>query len=126
MPRLTEKAKIDYPYINATGSLLYLVVCTCPDMFYGTMQLAKFNSNPGEKHVRASKMMLRYLAGTLDDGLHFSKDVRFDGKIIIEAYVDSDWAGDPDTRRSTYLWIYNTCERMSCKLEVKDNENYGS
>ena len=106
-----EKEKIKYPYINATGSLLYLVVCTRPDMFYGTMQLAKFNANPGEKHVKASKMMLRYLAGTLDDGLHFSKDARFEGNIIIEAYVDSDWAGDPDTRRSTcgYIVHVNGC-----------------
>lgn len=106
-----EKSKIDYPYINATGSLLYLVVCTRPDMFYGTMQLAKFNSNPGEKHVKASKMMLRYLAGTLDDGLKFSKDPNFNGKFKIEAYVDSDWAGDPDTRRSTcgYIIHVNGC-----------------
>ena len=100
-----EKNKIDYPYINATGSLLYLVVCTRPDMFYGTMQLAKFNSNPGEKHVKASKMMLRYLAGTLDDGIKFSKDPSFNGSFKIEAYVDSDWGGDPDTRRSTCGYI---------------------
>ena len=106
-----EKSKIDYPYINATGSLLYLVVCTRPDMFYGTMQLAKFNSNPGEKHVKASKMMLRYLAGTLDEGIKFTKDPEFKGEFKIEAYVDSDWAGDPDTRRSTcgYIIHVNGC-----------------
>ena len=39
--------KPDYPYINVTGSLLYAAICTRPDIFYGTMQLARFNSNPG-------------------------------------------------------------------------------
>ena len=100
-----EKKKIDYPYINATGSILYSAICTRPDIFYATMQLAKFNSNPGEKHVEASKMLLRYLGGTQDEGIVFRKDPNFDGKLRIKAYVDSDWGGDPDTRRSTIGFI---------------------
>ena len=100
-----ERKKIDYPYINATGSILYSAICTRPDIFYATMQLAKFNSNPGEKHVEASKMLLRYIGGTQEEGIKFRKDPDFDGKLRIKAYVDSDWGGDPDTRRSTVGFI---------------------
>ena len=100
-----EKKQIKYPYINATGSLLYTTVCTRPDMFFAVMQLARFNSNPGHAHVKASKQALKYLNRTVDQGIHFSKSSNFDGKLEIKAFVDSDWAGCPDTRRSTMGYI---------------------
>jgi hypothetical protein len=98
-------AKPDYPYINATGSLLYSAICTRPDIFYAVMQLARFNSNPGETHVKASKQVLRYLNDDPSKGIKYTKTKDFDGKIRIIAYVDSDWAGCVDTRRSTMGYI---------------------
>jgi len=97
--------KPDYPYINATGSLLYSAICTRPDIFYAVMQLARFNSNPGEPHVKASKQVLRYLNDDPSKGIRYTKTKDFDGKIRIVAYVDSDWAGCVDTRRSTMGYI---------------------
>ena len=94
-----------YPYINATGSLLYSAICTRPDIFYAVMQLARFNSNPGEPHVKASKQVLRYLSDDPSKGIKYTKTKNFDGKIRIVAYVDSDWAGCIDTRRSTMGYI---------------------
>jgi hypothetical protein len=40
--------------------------------------------------------VLRYLKGSVDHGLQFSK-----GSLNLEAFCDADWAGDPDSRRST-------------------------
>ena len=104
-----QKAEVDYPYINATGSLLYSALCTRPDIFFATMQLARFNSNPGLPHVKASKQVLRYLKGTNDLGIKFTKSKPpADGskpKIKITAFVDSDWAGCIDTRRSTMGYV---------------------
>ena len=100
-----EKAKISYKYINATGSLLYSVICTRPDLNFATMQLARFNSNPGAKHVRASQQAVAYLGNTAGFGLRFTNSGTKSGKIKIIAYVDSDWAGCPDTRRSTMGYI---------------------
>ncbi|CAN6479266.1 unnamed protein product [Victoria cruziana] len=46
------------------------------------------------------KAYLRYLKGTLNDGLVYSKDDQyFDGHELI-TYTDADWAGDPDERKS--------------------------
>jgi hypothetical protein len=97
--------KPDYKYINATGSLLYAAICSRPDIFYATMQLARFNSNPGEPHVEASKRLLRYMDHTKGLGIRYTKSNNFNGKIDITAFVDSDWGGCIDTRRSTMGFI---------------------
>ena len=100
-----QEDKPDYPYINVTGSLLYAAICTRPDIFYATMQLARFNSNPGFKHVEGSKRLLRYVNNTANLGIRYTKSKDFKGKMKITAFVDSDWGGCIDTRRSTMGYI---------------------
>jgi hypothetical protein len=56
------------------GPLLYLVICTCPDIFYATMALGHFNSNSTEAHFLAVKGVLCYLLGTLDFALEYNLD----------------------------------------------------
>jgi hypothetical protein len=53
--------------------------------------------DPREVHLVAAKRILRYLQGTLDHGLVIPKS---DPSQLI-VYTDADWAGCPDTRRST-------------------------
>ena len=101
----SDKDKVVYPYMNATGTQLYSAICTRPDIFYQTINLAKFNNNPGQEHVKASEDLFRYLKGTPNLGIKYTKPKFFDGKIEIRAFVDSDWAGCVDTRRSTIGFI---------------------
>jgi hypothetical protein len=51
---------------------------------------------PTSVHFAAVKRVLRYLKGSLNSGLHYSK-----GPFNLIAYCDSDWAGNPDDRKST-------------------------
>jgi hypothetical protein len=53
--------------------------------------------DPREPHYTLIKRILRYLHGTLDHGLH----LRPTYVSALVAYSDADWAGCPDTRRST-------------------------
>ena len=53
--------------------------------------------DPHEGHLALIKRVLRYLQGTTDHGLHLPVSRSLD----IIAYSDADWAGCPDTRRST-------------------------
>ena len=59
-------------------------------------QLCQHMQAPTIAHWIAAKRVLRYLKNTLDFGLFYKL-----GFFAINAYCDSDWAGDPDDRRST-------------------------
>lgn len=84
-----------FPYQQLIGGLMYLAVCTRPDIAYTTSALSQFNTCHDSVHWCAAKRVLRYLAGTTDYGLMFEKT----GKSI-EAFADADWAGDIIDRKS--------------------------
>ena len=45
------KAKMEhYPYRQVVGKLMYLAVCTRPDISQALSELRRYNSNPGLKH----------------------------------------------------------------------------
>jgi hypothetical protein len=53
--------------------------------------------DPREPHLTTAKRILRYLQGTLNLGLL----LRHPSTSDLVVYTDADWAGCPDTRRST-------------------------
>jgi hypothetical protein len=48
-------------YASAVGSIMYVQVCTRPDLTFVTGLLGRFQSNPGIKHWKAAKKTLHYL-----------------------------------------------------------------
>jgi hypothetical protein len=79
------------------GSLHYLVH-TRPDLAFVVGFVSRFMERPTVEHQGAVKRILRYVAGMLDYGLHFTKapsSARFIG------YCDSNLASDIDTSKST-------------------------
>ena len=60
--------------------------------------ISRYMHDPGRGHWEAVKWVLRYIKGTIDVGLIFEKD--FTGKQECIGYIDSDYAGDLDKRRS--------------------------
>ena len=102
--------KPDWPYMSVGGSTIYSAFATRPDMCYRVVQLTKFNNNPGEAHVKEQKNLLRYIKGTLDIGISFTKPIgEKRERVQIIAFCDSDWAGCPDTRRSTCGFVIMIC-----------------
>lgn len=94
-----------YPYQELVGSLLYLSVCTRPDISQAVGVLARHMSNPGKEHWQAAKGVLRYLTSTKALGITFGGGMHSE----LECYCDADYAGDINTRRSTtgYVFILN-------------------
>ena len=88
-------------YAQLVGSLLYLSVCTRPDIAQAVGALARYMSKPSLAHWQAAKGVLRYLAGTANYGITFGA-----GGPGLEAYCDADYAGDIDTRRSTTAYVF--------------------
>ena len=90
-------------YSEIIGSLMYLAVCSRPDISQAVGALARYMSNPTEEHYRAAKHVLAYLAGTSEMMLHYGD---LENGAELTGYCDSDYAGDTDTRRSTTGFVY--------------------
>lgn len=86
------------PYREAVGSLMFLMHCSRPDIAFEVTKVAQFCENPQPPHWKRVKRIMRYLKGTQDYALHFGCKIN---DLSLTAYCDSDWAGDPETRRST-------------------------
>jgi hypothetical protein len=74
------------------GGILYLANTVRPDLSFAAGLLARFSNAPSSTHMN----VLEYLAGTKGMGLVWEK-----GNETFEAFVDSDYAGDLDGRKST-------------------------
>ena len=88
----------DKPYREVLGAVMYAQIATRPDVSYAVATLSKFASNPGPPHWAALMHVLQYLKGTL----HYKITYGGEGFTSLApiGYVDADYAGDTDTRRS--------------------------
>lgn len=82
-------------YRSIVGALQYLTI-TRPDLSFAVNSACQFIHQPLNCHFAAIKHLLRYLKGTLTHGLQFSS-----GRLLLNAYSDSDWAGNSLDHRST-------------------------
>nr|XP_016472581.1 PREDICTED: uncharacterized mitochondrial protein AtMg00810-like [Nicotiana tabacum] len=80
---------------SLVGKLLFLTH-TRPDIHFVVQHLSQFLKSPRVPHITDALHVLRYLKGTMDLGLFCSDSNDFS----ITAFLDSDWAACPDTRRS--------------------------
>ena len=83
-------------YRQFVGSLIYLTV-TRHDISYAVHLVNQFMDTPRSPHYVVVLKLLRYLKGTIFDGLHFSSH----SSLTLQSYSDADWAGDPTDPRST-------------------------
>ena len=66
---------------------------------------------PHEIHWKAAKRILRYVRGTVQFGIHYSSG----GTPLLVSFTDSDWAGDPDDRKSTTGYVFSLGSKsISC------------
>uniref|UniRef100_A0A5S6R3H6 choline-phosphate cytidylyltransferase n=1 Tax=Trichuris muris TaxID=70415 RepID=A0A5S6R3H6_TRIMR len=90
----TDMAKV--PYRELVGSLMYVALCTRPDILFAVTKLSQFNANPGRSHWNQLKHVLRYLSLTKDRELVFKRV----NDHVTQIYCDADWASDADDRKS--------------------------
>ena len=84
------------PYRSAVGSMMYLAVCTRPDISAAVSALSSFNANPGRAHWEGVQHVLRYLKGTASSGIRYRKGASTD----IWGFTDASHLTCPDTGRS--------------------------
>ncbi|MBW0517549.1 hypothetical protein O181_057264 [Austropuccinia psidii MF-1] len=92
-------------YRSAIGSINYLSTATRPDLSYAVSSLSQFLENPGINHWNNFLHVLKYLNGSQDVGLVYSRG----SKEEVRAYSDADWGNCQETRRSVtgFLVTFN-------------------
>ena len=92
------------PYSSAVGCLMYAMVLTRPYIAYVVSAVSRYTVNLEKEHWRAVKWILRYLNGTTDYGLIYG--AKRGTEVDVEGYVDADYAGDLDKRRSLTGYLF--------------------
>ena len=92
-------------YQHCIGSLMYLMMGTCPDIAYAVGKLSRFASNPSDTHFAALNHTLFYINNT--NHFYLKLVQRNKGSAINpEGYVNSDYAGDRSNCQSVSGYVF--------------------
>lgn len=69
---------------------MFLIVERKPDIAFAISVIARFVKNLRHQYIKVVKIVLRYFEGSRERGITFSGHE----KLILEGYLDSDWARD--------------------------------
>ena len=94
-------------YREMVGCLIYVMTGTRPDLCYVVTVLAQHLAKPSKAHLSFVKHVFRYIKGTIDHSLKFTKS---DFPLQLIGYCDADWGASPDRRSITgYCFQLNNC-----------------
>ena len=114
-----EIRKQQEKFRSNVGAILFLARCTMPTLSYAIGRLGQFASNSGPEHWREMQHLCKYIKSVRHMGLRFSRPKPGDPAYLnsfvptailaswnkdkphFKFYTDSDFAGCPDTSRST-------------------------
>ena len=93
-PKLSDPRR----YREIVGSLIYVMTGTRPDLCYIVTKLSQKMSEPTVADLGTAKHVLRYLKGTQDLGLTFTKSLS--PLTLLKGFCDSDWGASVEDRQS--------------------------
>lgn len=91
---------LNVPYASVVGSLIYVMICTRPDIAYVVRVISRFLSNSDKEHWNVVKWIMRYLRGTSNMSFCFGSE-----NSLLVGYTDADMAGDIDSKHSIFGYI---------------------
>nr|GEV16536.1 retrovirus-related Pol polyprotein from transposon TNT 1-94 [Tanacetum cinerariifolium] len=113
------------PYVNAVGSLMYLMVCTRPDIAYEVSVVSRYLANPCQNHWEVVKWILKYMRGIVNMGL--VNGTHRGNHMDVTCFVDSEYAKDPD-KDAEYMalteavkeaiWLKGLLEKLGVELNT--------
>jgi len=63
-------------YQSMVSNLMYAMLATRPNLAQTIQQISQFSQKPTRTHEKAAKHTLRYLNGTIDQGITFNRNFR--------------------------------------------------
>ena len=86
----------EVPYLSVIGALLYLANCIRLDIAFAVNLLARFSTSPTMRHWNDIKHIFRYLQGSQDLGLLYTRNQ----DMTLVGYLDAGYMSDPYNVRS--------------------------
>jgi hypothetical protein len=97
-PEAKEELETRFPYREAVGALMYLMVGTRPDIAFAVGVVSRTLENPSPRDWNKVKRIMRYLRGSSTLGLTYKPNKEHNN---LEVFTDADYAGDMKTALST-------------------------
>ena len=88
-----------------------------PDIAFSVGVCARYQVASKESHLTTVKRIIRYVNGTPDYGLWYSKD----SNACLAGYLDADWAGSMDDRKSTSSGCFYLGNNLVSWMSKKQN-----
>lgn len=79
--------------------------------------------NPGPSHFVEAKQIVKYLAGTRDRKLTYTRCNDSSNGNVLMCYAHADHAGDPDSRRSVTGYVTITVKN-DCEFKYEAKNSY--
>ena len=90
---------------SGTGTLLYLVKHSRPDIANCVRELSKVMHVAGHAHYKMLLRAIKYVILTKKLGLKLKPDVKTNEPWQFETYVDRDWGGDRHLKSNYSRWL---------------------
>nr|GEY35179.1 copia protein [Tanacetum cinerariifolium] len=103
-------------YHSKIGPLMYLT-SSRPDIVQAVCFCSRYQSRPTKKHLKEVKRIFRYLRGTVNMGLWYTKGSSFG----LTAFSDVDQVGCIDSRKSTSGGIQFLGDKLVSWMSMKQN-----
>ena len=112
----------EIPYASAIGSIMYAMLCTCPDVSYALSVTSRYQSNFSETHWTTVKSILMYLRRTKDVFLVFGGE----DELIVKGYTDASFQKDKDDSRSQsgFVFCLNGGGSELEKFQARDSSRF--
>ncbi|XP_065368776.1 uncharacterized protein LOC135961209 [Calliphora vicina] len=116
---IKSEEKVNAPYREVIGRIMYIMLCSRPDMCYAISELSRYQESPTIVYWQGVKRLVRYLKSSLNMELLYKKNV---SELPLVGFDDADYAADERTRKSTSGYLFkvfgNTVTLTSKKQQV--------
>src|SRR5438046_10304293 len=81
-----------HDYQSMVGSQMYAMLATRPDLAQSIQQISQFAQKPTTIHEKAAKQGLRYLKGTVNEGITYNGNLG----LKLKCWSDASWGAEEE------------------------------